>query len=94
MNPELDPILHSKLRLSIMSLLISVESADFNYLLEKTGATKGNLSVQLTNLQEAGYIEIEKSFRNKYPLTTCTITAQGIEAFENYVEAIKTLLNL
>lgn len=94
MNPELDPILHSRLRLSVMSLLISVESADFNYLLEKTGATKGNLSVQLTNLEDAGYIEIKKSFRNKYPLTTCKITAGGIEAFETYVEAIKKILNL
>jgi DNA-binding HxlR family transcriptional regulator len=94
MNPELDPILHSKLRLSVMSLLISLESADFNYLLEKTGATKGNLSVQLTNLQEAGYIEVFKTFRNKYPLTTCRITAKGIEAFEKYVDAIKTILNL
>lgn len=94
MNPELDPILHSRLRLSVMSLLISVESADFHYLLEKTGATKGNLSVQLTNLEDAGYIEIKKSFRNKYPLTTCKITARGIEAFETYVEAIKKMLNL
>jgi len=77
-----------------MSILISVESAEFIYLLEKTGATKGNLSVQLTKLQEAGYISIEKSFRNKYPLTTCMVTPLGVEAFERYVEAIKEILNL
>jgi DNA-binding transcriptional ArsR family regulator len=94
MNTELDPVLHSKLRLSIMSVLISVESADFSYLLEKTGATKGNLSAQLSNLTDAGYIEIRKSFRNKYPLTSCKITPDGVIAFENYVKAIKTILNL
>jgi DNA-binding MarR family transcriptional regulator len=94
MIADLDPILHSKLRLSVMSVLISVESAEFSYLLEKTAATKGNLSAQLSNLEEAGYIEIRKSFRDKYPLTTCKITPKGIQAFENYVRAIKTILNL
>ena len=94
MKPDLDPILHSKLRLSIMSILISVESAEFNYLLEKTDATKGNLSIQLSKLQESGYIKITKSFRNNYPLTTCNITRDGIEAFEAYVVAIKEILNL
>jgi len=94
MIPDLDPILHSKLRLSVMSVLISVETADFNYLLEKTGATKGNLSIQLSKLQESGYIKIQKSFRNNYPLTTCNITTKGIEAFERYVEDIRKMLNL
>jgi len=94
MIPDLDPILHSKLRLSVMSVLISVETADFNYLLEKTGATKGNLSIQLSKLQESGYIKIQKSFRNNYPRTTCNITAKGIEAFEKYVEDIRKMLNL
>jgi DNA-binding MarR family transcriptional regulator len=93
MFEELDPVLHSQLRLAIMSVLISVESAEFNTLLDKTGATRGNLSVQLTKLSAAGYIEISKSFRKNYPLTTCKITAKGIEAFEKYVRALQGYLN-
>jgi len=75
-----------------MSVLISVESAEFNYLLDKTGATRGNLSVQITKLSEAGYIDVKKSFRKNYPLTTCKITAKGIEAFESYVKALQGYL--
>lgn len=89
---DLDPLLHSQLRLSIISLLISVRSAEFTFLLEKTGATRGNVSVQLKKLEEAGYIEISKSFRDNYPLTTCKITRKGVEAFEGYVEALKDYL--
>jgi DNA-binding transcriptional ArsR family regulator len=89
---DLDPLLHSQLRLSIMSLLISVRSATFTFLLEKTGATRGNISVQLKKLEEAGYIEIGKSFRDNYPLTTCRITQKGAEAFEKYVDALKDYL--
>ena len=90
---ELDPLLHSQLRLSIISLLISVKSAEFTFLLEKTGATRGNVSVQLKKLEEAGYIEISKSFRDNYPLTTCKITQKGVAAFEGYVEALKDYLS-
>ncbi len=93
MFKELDPLLHSQLRLQIMSLLVSVESAEFTYLLDETGATRGNLSVQINKLKEAGYIEVKKSFRNNYPLTTCRITAKGITAFENYVDTLKEYLN-
>ena len=89
MFKELDPLLHSQLRLQIISLLISVESAEFGYLAEQTGASKGNISVQLTKLKEAGYIEVHKSFRNNYPLTQCNITPKGIEAFEKYVAVIQ-----
>lgn len=89
----LDPLLHNQLRLSIISILISVESAEFTFLLEKTKATRGNLSVQINKLKEAEYIEVNKSFRNNYPLTTCKISKPGIEAFENYVEAISGYLN-
>lgn len=89
MFKDLDPLLHAQLRLAIMSLLISVESAEFNFLLEKTGATKGNLSAQIKKLKEAGYLEVEKSFRNNYPLTTCKITPKGVDAFERYVQALK-----
>ena len=89
---DLDPILHSRLRLAIVSLLMDVEVAEFNYLLEKTGATNGNLSIQLTKLKESGYIEVKKSFRNNYPLTSCSITRKGREAFKNYVIALSTYL--
>ena len=90
---ELDPLLHSQLRLSIISLLISVKTAEFNYLVEKTGATRGNISIQLKKLEEAGYIAINKSFRGNYPLTTCRITPKGLEAFEKYVDSIKDYLS-
>ena len=93
MFEELDPLLHSQLRLAIISVLISVDSAEFTFLLEKTGATRGNLSVQLNKLSEAGYISIKKSFRKNYPLTTCKITPQGVEAFEKYVKALQGYLN-
>lgn len=96
---SLDPLLHQELRLKIMSLLIGVKSAEFNYLLEETGSpetptTKGNLSAQIKKLKEAGYIEVEKTFRDNYPLTTCKITPKGIEAFERYVETISKYLKL
>lgn len=94
MFQELDPLLHNQLRLSIISLLISVESAEFNFLLEKTGATRGNLSVQINKLKEADYIDVKKSFRNNYPLTTCKVTTKGISAFEKYVEALQDYLNV
>jgi len=92
MFDELDPLLHSQIRLAIISVLISVESAEFNHLLDKTGATRGNLSVQISKLQEAGYIDVKKSFRKNYPLTTCKITAKGVEAFEKYVKALQGYL--
>ncbi len=92
MFKELDPLLHSQLRLSIISLLIGVKSATFSFLLEKTGATRGNISVQLKKLEEAGYISIDKSFQDNYPLTTCRITKKGVEAFEIYVDALKDYL--
>ena len=88
MFKELNPLLHSELRLAIMSILLSVESADFVYLKEQTHATAGNLSVQIDKLQKAGYIKIEKGFKGKIPRTTCAITPEGISAFEEYVEAI------
>jgi len=92
MYKELDPILHSQLRLAVMSLLISVREAEFVFLKEKTGSTAGNLSVQLDKLQRAGYIEIRKSFKGRKPLTTCRISTRGIQAFENYVKCIQGYL--
>jgi DNA-binding MarR family transcriptional regulator len=89
MFKELDPLLHSQLRLSVISILMSVKEAEFSFIREKTGATAGNLSVQIGKLSDAGYIEVEKSFKNNYPLTTCRITKTGIGAFEKYVNALK-----
>lgn len=86
---DLDPLLHSQLRLAVVSLLLGVESAEFVYIKEQTGATAGNLSVQLDKLSKADYISIEKSFQGKKPVTTCKITKTGILAFEKYVKAIK-----
>jgi len=94
MFKELDPLLHNQLRLSIMSILISVDSAEFSYLLDKTGATRGNLSVQINKLKDAGYLTVKKIFRNNYPLTTCKIAQKGITAFEDYVTAISDYLNI
>jgi DNA-binding MarR family transcriptional regulator len=88
----LDPLLHSQLRLAVMSLLIGLEEAEFTFLKEKTESTAGNLSVQLDKLEKAGYIKIEKSFRDKRPLTTCSITSTGVKAFEEYVENLKNYI--
>lgn len=89
MFKELDPILHSQVRLSIMSLLINVKSAEFSFLLENISTTKGNLSFQLTKLKEIDYIEVKKSFKGNYPLTTCKVTQKGIDAYEIYVKTIE-----
>ncbi|MCC5648237.1 transcriptional regulator [Nostoc sp. CHAB 5824] len=92
MFKELDPIIHSQLRLAVMSILAGVESAEFVYLKEKTNATAGNLSVQLEKLQQAGYISIEKTFKGKYPLTLCKITLSGAEAFKKYVNDLQSYI--
>ena len=89
---DLDPILHSQLRLGVMSLLISVKEAEFTFLKEKTNATAGNLSVQIQKLKEAGYIEVVKQFKDNYPQTICKITAAGIKAFEEYVKNLQAYL--
>jgi DNA-binding transcriptional ArsR family regulator len=90
---DLDPMLHSQLRLAVMSLLVSAESAEFTYIQEQTGATAGNLSVQVTKLKEAGYIEVTKKFNNNYPQTLCRITKLGRQRFIQYVESLKDYLN-
>ena len=91
---ELDPLLHSQLRLAVMSVLMNLAEADFVYLKEKTGATAGNLSVQLDKLSAAGYIEVEKGFVGKKTRTLCRVTAAGRRAFEEYVETLKEYLNM
>jgi DNA-binding transcriptional ArsR family regulator len=92
MFKNLDPLLHSQLRLAIMSLLIGVEKADFVFLKSETGATSGNLSVQIDKLKEAGYIDVEKIFQGKKPRTVCRINKAGVEAFQEYVETLKEYL--
>ena len=91
---DLEPILHSQLRLAVMSLLMSMKEAEFTFLKEKTNATAGNLSVQLNKLKEAGYIEITKQFNKNYPQTICKITPKGILSFENYVKALQSFMTL
>jgi DNA-binding transcriptional ArsR family regulator len=93
MFKELDPILHSQLRLAVMSLLISVKEAEFTFLKEKTNSTAGNLSVQIQKLKDAGYIDVTKQFKDNYPQTICKVTQKGIEAFEAYVKALNEYIN-
>lgn len=93
MFKDLDPILHSQLRLAVVSLLISVREAEFTFIKEKTNATAGNLSVQVQKLKEAGYIEVIKQFKDNYPQTICKITPQGIKAFDIYVKNLQSYLN-
>ena len=91
---ELDPILHSQLRLAVISLLISVKEAEFTFIREKTNATAGNLSVQIQKLKEAGYIDVVKQFKDNYPQTICKITPAGINAFEIYVKNLQSYLGI
>ena len=92
MFDRLDPLLHSELRLAVMSVLVGADEADFVYLRQQTGATAGNLSVQLDKLSAAGYITVEKGFQGKKPRTTCRITDTGRTAFETYVEALRSYI--
>ena len=90
---DLDPILHSQLRLSIVSILMTVEEAEFTFIKETTGAAAGNISIQIKKLQEAGYVKVEKTFKNNYPNTTVSMTSKGIKAFEDYVNELKKYIN-
>lgn len=94
MFKDLDPILHSQLRLAVISILISVKEAEFTFLKEKTNATAGNLSVQIQKLKEAGYIDVIKQFKDNYPQTICKITKEGINAFEEYVKNLQAYLGV
>ncbi len=93
MFKDLDPILHSQLRLSIVSILMTVDEANFNFIKDATKATAGNISIQIKKLQEAGYIQVKKSFLNNYPNTTLSITSKGMKAFETYVSDLKNYIN-
>ena len=92
MFKDLDPILHSQLRLAVMSLLIGVKEAEFTFIREKTNGTAGNLSVQIQKLKDAGYIDVTKQFKDNYPQTLCKITPSGIKAFEEYVGNLQSYL--
>jgi DNA-binding transcriptional ArsR family regulator len=94
MFKDLDPILHSQLRLAVMSLLISVKEAEFTFLKDQTNATAGNLSVQIQKLKEAGYIDVIKQFKDNYPQTICKITSPGVKAFESYVKNLQSYLSV
>ncbi|HZY82652.1 MAG TPA: transcriptional regulator [Cyclobacteriaceae bacterium] len=91
---SLDPVLSSQVRLAVVSILVKIKQADFQTLLEGTETTQGNMSQQLKKLADEGYIKIEKTYRNNYPYTVCTITPKGRKAFEKYVEDVKKYLNL
>lgn len=91
---ELDPLLHSQLRLAIVSLLAGAREAEFTFLKEETNASAGNLSVQLQKLKEAGYVEIEKKFKDNYPQTLCRLTGKGRQAFETYIDNLKAYLTI
>lgn len=92
MFKDLDPLLHSQLRLAIVSLLINYQEANFTFIRVNTGATDGNLSVQINKLKEAGYISVKRKFTDNYPETICKMTPKGVRAFEQYVENIKAYL--
>lgn len=89
---ELDPLLHSELRLAVMSILASADEADFVYMREQTRASAGNLSVQIDKLQKAGYISVEKGFKGRMPRTVCRMTDAGRKAFEDYVDALRSYI--
>ena len=93
MYKDLDPLLHSQLRLAIISMLVMSKKVEFTHIKEQTKAASGNISIQVKKLQEAGYIEVEKSFKNNYPKTMLSITAKGVKAFEDYVNDLKKYIS-
>lgn len=93
MYNDLDPLLHSQLRLTIISMLVASDKVDFTHIKEETKAAAGNISIQIKKLEEAGYINVEKTFKNNYPKTILTITDKGIEAFESYIINLKKYIN-
>ena len=93
MYNDLDPLIHSQLRLAIISILVASEKVEFIFLKEETKAAAGNISIQIKKLQDAGYVMVEKTFKNNYPNTMISITKKGIEAFENYVNNLNKYIN-
>lgn len=93
MYKDLDPLLHSQLRLAIISMLVTSEKVEFTHIKEETKAAAGNISIQIKKLQEAGYIKVEKTFKNNYPKTMLSITDKGVKALESYVNDLKKYIN-
>ena len=93
MFKPLNPLLHSELRLAVISLLVSIQEAEFMYIMEMTKSSGGNLSVQIEKLHAAGYVEVNKTFKGKRPCTICKITPKGIDAFEEYVQALQRYIH-
>lgn len=93
MYDDLDPLLHSQLRLAIISMLVNSEKVEFTHIKDETKAAAGNISIQIKKLQEAGYISVEKTFKNNYPKTMLSITDKGVKAFESYVNNLKKYIN-
>ena len=93
MYKDLDPLLHSQLRLAIISMLVTSEKVEFTHIKEETKAAAGNISIQIKKLQEAGYIKVEKTFKNNYPITMLSITDKGVKALESYVNDLKKYIN-
>ena len=93
MYKDLDPLIHSQLRLAIISMLVNLEKVEFTHIKEQTKAAAGNISIQIKKLEDAGYIKVEKTFKNNYPNTMISITKKGIEAFETYVNNLKKYIN-
>lgn len=91
---DLDPLLHSQLRLAIVSILMNADAAEFTFIKEQTGATSGNISIQISKLRDAGYIKVEKKFSNNYPQTLCRITKLGRKKFEEYVNTLGQYIQL
>jgi DNA-binding MarR family transcriptional regulator len=93
MYTDLDPLLHSQLRLAIISMLVASDKVEFTHIQSETKSAAGNISIQIKKLEDAGYIKVEKTFKNNYPNTILSITDQGIKAFESYVRNLKKYIN-
>jgi DNA-binding MarR family transcriptional regulator len=93
MYTDLDPLLHSQLRLAIISMLVASDRVEFTHIQSETKSAAGNISIQIKKLEDAGYIKVEKTFKNNYPNTILSITDQGIKAFESYVRNLKKYIN-
>ncbi len=89
---QLDDIIHSRIRLAIMSVLVSVDEAEFTFLRDKVNATDGNLSTHLKKLEDAGYVAVNKSFINRKPLSRYLLTQKGRKAFEIYIEKLEKMI--
>ena len=90
---DIDPLIHAPIRLAVLTILVTVQNANFSFIKESVKTTDGNLSTHLTKLEEAGYIKIEKTFKGKKPQTICSITDKGREAFDKYIDNLENIIN-